>query len=249
MTARTAVSRKALLSRGLLASGLAALSFFAACGGGATDSSPDTDAGQSQADATGASSGSEAGSGSGNSSGGDGASFGSGSGSGSGSVGDGGVRESGSSSGGQKVPTNVVYNDAGVVMCGTPCPLTANICCISPFGQGTCLATSKTCPAQQAVFKCVQQADCPTGQVCCGVANQTAQTAGAQCQDVSTTGNKCTPVATGASPTQGSAQLCQTNAECKTGTCIWQDCAVGTLKPSLTMCGLQSGAPFNCKAH
>jgi hypothetical protein len=52
----------------------------------------------------------------------------------------------------------------------------------------------------------------------------------------------------------GSAQLCQTNAECPSGVlCKWQDCTVGTgvaaLHPSLTMCGIQSQAPFDCTAH
>ena len=67
------------------------------------------------------------------------------------------------------------------------------------------------------------------------------------------TDNACTPVATGASSNVGSAQLCQTDAECKTGTCEWQDCSVGSgllsTQPSLTLCGIQSAAPFNCKAH
>lgn len=74
-------------------------------------------------------------------------------------------------------------------------------------------------------------------------------TAGAECQNVASTGNHCIPVATSPSATQGSAQLCQTNAECITGSCLWQDCTVGTLKPSLTMCGIQAKAPFNCVAH
>jgi hypothetical protein len=68
-----------------------------------------------------------------------------------------------------------------------------------------------------------------------------AGTAGSRCEDVSTTGGKCTPATT---TTQGSAQLCVTNTECKTGQCIWQDCMVGILAPSLTMCGIQGAAPF-----
>lgn len=110
------------------------------------------------------------------------------------------------------------------------------------------MSTGASCP-NDAVFKCVEKTDCPSGQVCCGVADQAAATAGSACQDVAATGNHCTPVATSATSTQGSAQLCQTNAECITGSCLWQDCTVGTLSPSLTMCGLQSAAPFNCVAH
>jgi hypothetical protein len=103
--------------------------------------------------------------------------------------------------------------------------------------------------ANEAVFKCVDETVCPANQVCCGVADQTRMTAGSQCEDVSSAGGRCSPMATSATATQGSAQLCQTNAECITGSCIWQDCMVGTLKPSLTLCGLQSAAPFNCVAH
>jgi hypothetical protein len=56
----------------------------------------------------------------------------------------------------------------------------------------------------------------------------------------------------------GSAQLCQTDAECVNHmTCSWQVCTIPTtvagvavtLKPNLTMCGLQSAAPFNCAEH
>jgi|HubBroStandDraft_6_1064221.scaffolds.fasta_scaffold13061_5 hypothetical protein len=166
------------------------------------------------------------------------------SGSGSGSS----SRDSGSSSGDQRVASNVQFNDAGVVLCGTPCPLTSNQCCIDVLGNTTCTSPGASC-TNEAIFKCVQQTDCPANQVCCGVANQSAATAGSECQDVASTGNQCAPVATSASSTEGSAQICQTDAECITGSCIWQDCSVGTLKPSLTMCGLQSAAPFNCVAH
>ncbi len=97
------------------------------------------------------------------------------------------------------------------------------------------------------MFRCVEKTDCPGNQVCCGTADALGMTAGSECQDVSTTNNQCTPAAT---TLKGSAQLCQTNAECKNGmTCTWQDCMVGTLMPSLTMCGIQSQAPFNCSAH
>jgi len=158
-----------------------------------------------------------------------------------------GSASGGSQDGQQKVPSNVQYTDAGVVICGTPCPLTSNICCIDQLGNGHCMSTTSSCSNLEATFKCVQATDCPANQVCCGNANQPAATAGATCQDVASNGNQCTPAP---SSTEGSAQLCQTDAECVNGAeCIWQDCTVGTLKPSLTMCGLQSSAPFNCVTH
>jgi hypothetical protein len=211
---------------------------------GSDDGSPATSGSSGGAGSGGSGNGSGSGSGTGGSSSGKGSGSSSGSTSGSGSS----SRDSGNSSGDQKVPSNVQYNDAGVVLCGTPCPLTSNVCCIDVLGNGHCMPPGSTC-TNEAVFKCVERTDCPTNEICCGIADQTTATAGSECQDVASTNNQCTPVATSASSTQGSAQLCQTNAECLTGTCIWQDCTVGTLKPSLTFCGLQSAAPFNCVAH
>jgi hypothetical protein len=163
---------------------------------------------------------------------------------------DAGLADSGSSGG--HVPTNVQYSDAGVTICGTvPCDLKSNICCVDLSGNGSCLANTKSCPAFTVTFACVQQTDCPSGQVCCVVATSSGgASAKSQCQDVSTTGGKCTPAD---SSQAGSAQMCQTDAECKTGSCLWQDCSINlsgqTLKPSLTMCGLQNNPPFTCKAH
>jgi hypothetical protein len=112
----------------------------------------------------------------------------------------------------------------------------------------------------EAQFECLEASECPSGQVCCGVANNTQGTAsaGSQCEDISASGH-CDPVAdAGAASTMGSAQLCQTDAECVNHmTCSWQVCTIPTtvagvavtLKPNLTMCGLQSAAPFNCAEH
>jgi hypothetical protein len=171
---------------------------------------------------------------------------GSSSGSSSGSARDGG--SSGSSSGTGRVPSNITYDDAGIPLCGsTPCDLKTNECCLSPTLVTQCLPQSQSCPTGDAVFECAQETDCPSGDVCCGTANDLTMTAGSNCQDISTTGNACTPAAT---LTAASAQLCQTDGECKNGMqCIWQDCMVGTGTASLTMCGLQSSSPFNCKAH
>jgi hypothetical protein len=144
------------------------------------------------------------------------------------------------------VASNITFNSAGIPMCGsTACDLKSNECCLSAAYIATCNPQSAACTGQ-AVFKCVEAAECPQGQVCCGLADQTTASAGASCQTTCTTG---------ASSTMGSAQLCQTDAECKNGMkCIWQDCKVGMPEPStanveLTMCGVQSASPFNCTAH
>jgi hypothetical protein len=107
----------------------------------------------------------------------------------------------------------------------------------------------------QAQFDCLQASDCPAGHVCCGVANDATNTAsaGSNCQDISATGGQCSPVASGSQSKSGSAQLCQTDAECKNDmTCQWQVCDVqtpyGAASPNLTMCGIQASAPFNCEA-
>jgi hypothetical protein len=183
-----------------------------------------------------------------------------------------GGSSSGSGSGGAcvtpastpRVASNITFNDAGIMLCGTvECDLTANTCCVSATADGTCLSHGMSCPPTsvagvslpQAQFECLQASDCPCGQVCCGVANDSSSSAsaGSNCQDISATG-ACSPVAdAGAQSKSGSAQLCQTDAECKNGmTCTWQDCSVqtpyGAASPNLTMCGIQSDAPFNCSA-
>jgi hypothetical protein len=160
-----------------------------------------------------------------------------------------------------RVTSNVTFNDAGAISCGTYCELSNHVCCVNAVGDGTCLDAGSTCPSNgglpQAQFECWQASDCPCGQICCGVANNEtgSASAGSNCQDVSLTGGACTPVAdAGAQSKAGSAQLCQTNAECKNGmACSWQICNVttpyGPAMPNLTMCGLQSAAPFNCAEH
>jgi hypothetical protein len=171
---------------------------------------------------------------------------------------------SGSGSGGcvspastPRVPSAVIY-DAGLPLCGsTPCDLSSHVCCVNYLGDGTCLASGSTCPTSgnlpQAQFECLQASDCTCGKVCCVIAQDTAgaSSAGSSCQDISATG-ACSPVAdAGSASKAGSAQLCQTNAECKNDlTCSWQACDVqtpyGPAKPNLTMCGGQTEAPFNC---
>jgi hypothetical protein len=145
------------------------------------------------------------------------------------------------------VASNIMFNSAGIPMCGTTaCDLTSNECCLAyPIPAATCNPVGTACTGQ-AIFKCVEASECPQGQVCCGLADQTTSSAGASCQTTCTTG---------ASSAMGSAQLCQTDGECKNGMkCTWQDCKVGMPEPAmanveLTMCGVQTASPFNCTAH
>jgi hypothetical protein len=148
------------------------------------------------------------------------------------------------------VPTNVKFDSSGKPLCfgNQGCDLTSNVCCIDTTSTvATCLPTSQACLTNtSARFGCVQKSDCPGNKVCCLTADQDAKTAGSTCQDVSTTGGKCQPTTTA---THGSAQLCQTDSECKSGCCIWQDCTVMNQALQLTMCGLQTSSVFTCTAH
>ncbi len=210
---------------------------LAACGNG---SGGQTSFGDDASSSSGGSSGSSSGSGQGSSSG-------------STSSGGGSSSGSGSSTGGGRVPSQITFADAGVPVCGTACPLPANHCCVSYLGAASCQPAGTACPPvggfPQADFQCVEKTDCSGNRICCGYADTTTlpPTAGASCQDTSTTGGACTPAP---SSVKASAQLCQTDAECPKGvSCIWQDCAVGGSTLELTMCGIQMGQVFNCKAH
>jgi hypothetical protein len=207
---------------------------------------------------TSSSSGMDSSSGKPSSSSGSGASSGS-TGSSSGHTDSGATSSSGSSfdggcdpEGGQ-VPTNVMFDSSGNPLCvGTKgCNLATNVCCIDTggvFPSYTCIAKTQPCSnaSTSARFGCVQKSDCTGNQICCLQADQTAMTAGSSCQDVSDAGGKCQPPTTG---TRGSAQLCQTDRECKAGCCIWQDCTVMGNAIQLTMCGLQNSSVFTCNAH
>ncbi|MGH7439251.1 MAG: hypothetical protein ACRENE_26495, partial [Polyangiaceae bacterium] len=207
---------------------------LAACGNSSGGTFPGDDASSSGGGSSGTSSGSGGSSGS--------TSSGGGSSSGSGSSGGGGGR----------VSSQIMFADAGVPICGTACPLPAHHCCVSYLGAASCQPAGTACPQAggfpQADFQCVEKSDCAGNKVCCGYADTTTipPTAGASCQDTSTTGGACTPAPSSA---KASAQLCQTNAECKGVSCLWQDCAVGTSTLELTMCGIQMGQVFNCHMH
>jgi len=200
--------------------------------------------GDDESDASGSSSGGSSSSGSSGSSSSSGASSG-GSGSSSGSSG-------GSSSGGStaRVPSQIMFNSAGLPLCGsTACDLSTHICCLTQQLQATCIANSTTCPSGAASFGCLQKSDCATGKVCCAIADVSTATAGTACQDVASQENKCLPAPT---TNSASAQECQTTAECVNGeTCSWQNCAVSgiTPEPELVLCGVQNEAPFNCSNH
>lgn len=199
--------------------------------------------GDDESDASGSSSGgSSSGSGNGSSSSG-GQSGGLGSSSGSSGA-------SGSGGSSQRVLGPVQFNSAGVPLCGsTACDLSTHICCLTQALQATCIANTAMCPSMAASFGCLQKSDCPTGKVCCAVADVSTSTAGTACQDVASQGDKCLPAT---SANSASAQACQTSAECVNGaTCSWQDCAVSgiPMEPELVLCGVQSEAPFNCSNH
>jgi hypothetical protein len=74
---------------------------------------------------------------------------------------------------------------------------------------------------------CSGATDCSSGNVCCGVYDLTALTAGTVCQP-----GPCMI-----------AQFCETNEECVNHMpCQGQTCAGG----HLYLCGVQSQAPYNC---
>ena len=148
---------------------------------------------------------------------------------------------------GKQVNSGVMFESNGDLACGLnmPCNLKSDTCCVDALATASCKSGHAGCGAGlvAAAFECVQDTDCPSGQVCCGYAQNNA--AGSKCQDVSHNGNKCSPAP---SSTQGSVQFCQKTCECKDGSeCIPQSCNVMAGVPAnLTMCGLQSQAPYNC---
>jgi hypothetical protein len=170
----------------------------------------------------------------------------------------GGHASSGSSSSGAsetRVPSQVTFNDAGLVLCGsTGCDLTTHICCLNEALKTACIPNTSTCQSGYASFACAEKSDCPSGKVCCAMADESSATAGMACQDVASQGGQCLP-APSATANQASAQACQTTAECVNGmTCSWQDCSISGTSgiipaPQLTLCGPQSEAPFNCVPH
>ncbi len=179
---------------------------------------------------------------------GSGASSGSGSGTSSGTHVDSGT---GSSSGSHDsglapgIPADAAEDAPSVIVCGSnpSCNLATQTCCVgqdvnmNPTGK--CVAHGANCPLLSAAFMCGGASDCPSGQVCCGVADQNMGSAKTQCATT------CPTMST--SSTQGQAQICKGDSECENGMkCIPQVC-LG--EANLNLCGLTSQAPFMCTAR
>ena len=164
----------------------------------------------------------------------------SGSGGGSGS---GGASGPGSSSGtgatsGQSSGATT-SEDGGYVVrnCGsTPCNLRSKTCCLPADGgldASYCVGGNTTaCGTNTATYHCLSAPDCPTsGNVCCGTYDLSASTATTVCQQ-----SDCPGV-----------QFCTVDSECRGNVkCVSQSCL--GVSP-LYLCGLQSQAPYSCKAN
>ena len=148
----------------------------------------------------------------------------------SGSSGGPGSSSSGSTSGSPDAGTSHY-----VPTCGTPCDLRSKTCCLPADGGSDaayCLnGNSVSCGTDVGTFHCGGVTDCASGEVCCGVYDLAAQTAGTVCQR----------------PNCALAQFCETNAECPSGVkCIAQSCMYGA---NVYLCGLKNGPPYNCVAQ
>ena len=126
---------------------------------------------------------------------------------------------------------------------GKTCDRRYNTCCVNADFQTRCVAKPEACEPSEYGVACGQACECPGGQVCCGYYYELMQVVGASCQTVPP-GGLCQP--NPQTNTQASAQLCGTEGECTQGDCINQTCVDGV---TLSVCGLQSQAPFNCVAN
>jgi hypothetical protein len=121
----------------------------------------------------------------------------------------------------------VLPNGPGSVTCGADtCELDASTCCANTDGGASCAAgTTATCP--QATIHCAEAADCPSGQLCCGVVDITNQSLQASCSTKACLTDKDTPPG---------AQLCAMGtSECPAGNpCTKQSCQGETVQ----LCGL-----------
>jgi hypothetical protein len=160
----------------------------------------------------------------------------SGSGSGAGTSSSSGTasHDSGTSSG---LATDASEDAPSVVDCGGSCDLSTHTCCLASDMTGHCVPHGTACGSLQVSFTCEGASDCPSGQVCCGVADQTKLEAGTVCQATCPTMSS--------SATQGQVQVCKGNAECQNKkSCIPQSCAGGA---NLDLCGLTPDPPYSCK--
>jgi len=114
------------------------------------------------------------------------------------------------------------------IACGATadCNNTTNTCCIQLDGGAQCIdGADASCPSDTATIHCLEAADCPGGQVCCGSYSATALTATSACQV-----GPCSTV-----------QFCRTNGECENHqSCVPQTCD----GEKLELCGLFSLGTF-----
>jgi hypothetical protein len=159
----------------------------------------------------------------------------------------GSTSSSGSSSGGSSSGTKADGGSGGgatVLDCGGSCNLSTHTCCKDPNGaNNSCVAHGTACPQLFGSFSCEGVVDCPSGQVCCGFADETALKAGTECRSTCPTMS--------ASASQGQAQVCKGDAECAAPKgngmkCIPQMCVGGA---NLSLCGLTSSPPYSCTAN
>ena len=136
---------------------------------------------------------------------------------------------SGSSSGAKDGGASGTYVPA---MCGTPCDLRSNTCCLPADGgpdAAYCIKGSgSTCGTEVATLHCGSKDDCSNGDLCCGDYDLSTLTAETVCQS-----GAC-----------ALAQFCKTSDECPSGVqCTAQSCSLGA---NVHLCGLKSGPPYNC---
>jgi hypothetical protein len=148
--------------------------------------------------------------------------------------------DAGSSSGGT---TDASANSPTVLDCGGSCNLTTNTCCLASDMTGHCVTHGTACGTSgglpEAEFDCLGASDCPSGQVCCGIADENQLEAKTVCMATCPTMSS--------SSTQGQVQLCKGNAECQNKMdCIAQTCLANS---NFNLCGLTSQAPYSCKAR
>jgi hypothetical protein len=123
-----------------------------------------------------------------------------------------------------------------------PCDLRSNTCCVDLNFNARCIpGADAKCNSNEATGHCLQECECPTGTVCCGVENTLVGVVQTSCQNIPD-GGHCSPYPQ--TSYSASAQLCAFNSECKNGEdCITQTCIYNVV---VQVCGLQSQAPFSC---
>lgn len=100
-------------------------------------------------------------------------------------------------------------------------PRECTVCVPSDGGldAAICLkGATATCGKNEATFHCASQADCATGESCCGSYNLSNSTLTTACHVGS-----C-PAAAPLCGAGSQCQLCKTTQECASGTCIKQEC-------------------------